>query len=211
MKFGGLLQTSKAFCRVSHYDWLCRKLTTCLSIHWSYSVILSCLPLYGWIADIPHPFHFVIKPNGRQRNIYQQGNFHSFLCSKDDISYLRAPESDFFTNVCLQPACLGVWCYTPVAMRVIGTPELHYLDGWVNTFGSLFILSTLPPRFSTCSCSGCLPRYICQGIYFGSLLQRSIQWIFCLHLSLVLGYCFVSPTACQFLPHKSSVTFIFSF
>jgi len=28
-----------------------------------------------------------------------------------------------------QSACLGALIYTPVAMEVIGTPELNYLDG----------------------------------------------------------------------------------
>ena len=40
------------------------------------------------------------------------------------MELLRVTHS--FTNV---EACLGAWIYTPVAMEVIKTPEVHYLDG----------------------------------------------------------------------------------
>lgn len=54
------------------------------------------------------------------------------------------PESDPFTNVSgSNQHAYGAWCYTPVAMEVIGSPEFSDLEGWMDTFGHkvyIFIL-----------------------------------------------------------------------
>jgi len=118
--------------------WLCRKLATTvrLSIRWPCSVILHGRPLRGWVAVVPNHFHFVIKPLTADCGIISSEEI-----SRLDLLHRCHPwihwanGSDPFLHM-----FVGAWIHTPVAMEVIGTPEFNYMDGWVNTFGSIAYL-----------------------------------------------------------------------
>ena len=113
--------------------------TTCLSIHWSCSVILCDLPCRDWVSVIPNHFHFVIIPL-----TVDCGIFRSKEISQLDLLHRWHPVtvpcwnslSSWEEFVCLfvenLSACLCACFYMPVGMEVIGTSiSIIWMGEWI--------------------------------------------------------------------------------
>lgn len=73
----------------------------------------------------------------------------------------------------IQAVCMpGAWFYTPVATRVIGTPELNDLHWCPDTFGSIKCVVYPCPALAQSSLAGCLLSTMIHTY------SKSVVWLF---------------------------------